>query len=70
MKLQLNESGSWRNVLTFNQEQQANVEETAAMLVRAAGGSASLSMLDDSGTRIAYCAGPDFVWKTPHWRLP
>ena len=70
MKLQLNESGSWRNVLTFNPEQRANVEDTAAMLVRAAGGSASLSILDDAGARVAICSGPDFVWKTPHWRLP
>lgn len=69
MKLQINEAGSWRNVLSFNPEQRTNVEEAAVMLAKAADLNSSLSILDEVGARIAICRAPDYTWKAPHWRL-
>lgn len=38
MKLQIKDSGAWRNVLHFDACRTAEVEESAAALLRAAGG--------------------------------
>lgn len=50
MKLQINNKGSWKDVLEFDNVRAAEVEDAAASLSRAAGG-VKLAMLDDDGTR-------------------
>jgi len=50
MKLQINVSGSWKNVAAFEAERAPMVEDAAASLARALGDT-RLAMLDDDGTR-------------------
>jgi hypothetical protein len=49
-KLQVNQSGSWRNVLEFDADRATEVEDAAAMLSRAAGG-LQLAVVDHHGAR-------------------
>lgn len=50
MKLQINTSGAWKNVVEFDAARTHEVEDAAASLARALGG-AKLAVLDDDGTR-------------------
>lgn len=50
MKLQINTSGSWRNVVEFDADRAPEVEDAAAALSRAAGG-LKLAVVDDAGQR-------------------
>lgn len=50
MKLQINTSGSWKNVLEFDAGRAVEVEDAAASLSRAAG-VLRFAVLDDDGTR-------------------
>lgn len=50
MKLQINTTGAWKNVLEFDNTRAAEVEDAAASLSRAAGG-LKLAILDDDGAR-------------------
>lgn len=48
MKLQVNTSGAWRNVVEFDADRAPEVEDAAASLSRAAGG-LNLRIVNDDG---------------------
>jgi len=63
MKLQINLHGSWRDVLTFPEERRTLIETHAAALLANSGDRASMRIANDDNERLAYCKGPDFVWR-------
>ena len=63
MKLQLKDSGAWRNVLSFDVARTAQVETAAAALLGATGGVSTVMRVLDGDLVIAYCAQPDSVWR-------
>jgi hypothetical protein len=63
MKLQVKDSGAWRNVLVFDAARAAAVEEAAASLLRAAGGSGTAMRISDGDLVKTRCEQPACVWK-------
>lgn len=63
MKLQVKDSGAWRNVLPFDAAHTAEVEAAAAALLRATGGLSTVMRVVDGDQVVAYCAQPDCVWR-------
>lgn len=67
MKLQVNDSGSWRNIIAFDSEDEATVKEAAVMLLKVADGkkivlrlSVPINGLDHVK---AICRPPTFEWR-------
>lgn len=63
MKLQVNLSGSWRDVLPFHDIDRARIQLHATRLLRRAQGRVSMRIADDKNVAIAHCAAPDFEWQ-------
>lgn len=63
MKLQIKDSGAWRNVLHFDAGRTAEVEEAAAALLRAAGGLGTTMRIADGDLVMAYCEQPACTWR-------
>ena len=63
MKLQIKDSGAWRNVLSFSAGNAADVEEAAAALLRAAGGLGVSMRIMDGDLVMCYCEQPACVWR-------
>lgn len=63
MKLQINDAGSWRQILNFDQSVAEQVCERAVGLVAVVNERAKLRILDDEGSVRAYCDGPHFTWE-------
>jgi hypothetical protein len=63
MKLQVKDSGAWRNVLVFDAGHTGAVEAAAAELLRAAGGLKTAMRICDGDLVMAYCTQPDCAWR-------
>lgn len=63
MKLQIKDSGAWRNVLSFDASRMADVESTSAALLQAAGCSKTAMRMCDGDQVVARCEPPAFMWK-------
>jgi len=63
MKLQVKDSGAWRNVMHFDAAHTAEVEGAAAALLRAAGGLKASMRICDGDLVMAYCEQPDCAWR-------
>jgi len=63
MKLQIKDSGAWRNVLSFEAARTAEVEAAAAALLRAAGGLGTTMRITDGDLVMAYCEQPACAWR-------
>jgi hypothetical protein len=63
MKLQINDAGSWRHILTFDKSVEADVRERVVKLVVVVNERAKLRILDDLSELRAHCQGPDFTWE-------
>lgn len=63
MKLQIKDSGAWRNVLTYDAGRAAEVEQAAAALLRAAGGLKTSMRTLEGDLVMAYCEQPACVWR-------
>jgi len=63
MKLQIKDSGAWRNVLSFDAGRAAEVEQAAAALLRAAGGLGTSMRTVDGDLVHAYCEQPACEWR-------
>jgi len=63
MKLQIKDSGAWRNVLSFSAANASEVEQAAAALLGAAGGLGTTMRITDDGLVLRYCAQPACVWR-------
>lgn len=69
MKLQINEKGSWRNMVEFpdDREKMMDVGDAAAVLGKAVGGKATFRMLDATGEVLGYLEPPLYAeWRSPH----
>jgi hypothetical protein len=62
MKLQVNNSGAWRDVIRFDAGDEAFIRQQAANLLRLSDGKASLRIADDQNTATARCIAPAFEW--------
>lgn len=63
MKLQIKDSGAWRNVLSFSAGSATEVEQAAAALLRAAGGLGTSMRIMDGDLVMRYCEQPACVWR-------
>ena len=63
MKLQIKDSGAWRNVLSFSAGNAAEVEQAAAALLRAAGGLGTAMRVTDGDLVMRYCEQPACEWR-------
>lgn len=64
MKLQVKDSGAWRNVLVFEAARTAEVEAAAAALLRAAGGLGTAMRICDGDLVMAHCEQPACEWRS------
>ncbi|MBC7857990.1 MAG: hypothetical protein H7Z39_04260 [Burkholderiaceae bacterium] len=62
MKLQINDSGSWRHIAAFAQEDERDVRARSVKLLVVINERAKLRILDDQNSATATCKGPDFNW--------
>jgi hypothetical protein len=63
MKLQVKDSGAWRNVLNFDQGRRAEVEAAGAALLQAAGCVKTTMRISDGERALAYCEPPACTWR-------
>lgn len=69
MKLQVNESGAWRDVVSFASHQLRFVQPAVTVLAREIGEPVTWRVVEHDAKRprsprvIASCAAPSFVWK-------
>jgi len=63
MRLQINDSGSWRHVLRFDASDEQDVRIRAVKLVCVVNERSKLRILDDKAEVKATCSGPDFSWQ-------
>lgn len=64
MKLQIKDSGAWRNVLTFEPSQRAAVETAGSALLDAAKCPKSVLRICDGDQVLAYCEKPAHAWRS------
>ena len=63
MKLQIKDSGAWRNVLSFRAGNATEVELAAAALLRAAGGLGTAMRVTYGDLVMRYCEQPACEWR-------
>jgi len=63
MKLQVKDSGAWRNVLVFDEARQGEVEAAAAELLRAAGCAKTAMRICEGDQVLARCEPPACAWR-------
>jgi hypothetical protein len=71
MKLQVNNSGAWKNVMTFGVEHVEYVKEAGAQLARAAAAADSaigLRIVDSQNTVVLH-TDEQQRWRVPRWAI-
>jgi hypothetical protein len=63
MKLQIKDSGAWRNVLTFDASRMADVEVASAALLQAAGCPKTVMRISEGDQVLARCEPPAYMWR-------
>jgi len=63
MKLQVKDSGAWRNVLNFEPARRVQIEAAGAALLQAAGCSRTTLRISDGDQSLAYCEPPACSWR-------
>lgn len=63
MKLQVNTAGAWKDVLTFQAENEAEVREHVARLALLSGGRSTFRIVGGMGVALAHCTPPLFKWE-------
>lgn len=63
MKLQVKDSGAWRNVLSFDPARRAEVEAAGAALLQAAGCAKTTMRISEGDQVLAYCETPECAWR-------
>ena len=63
MKLQIKDSGAWRNVVTFEASRMADVEAASAALLLAAGCTKSVMRICEGDQVLARCETVDYRWR-------
>jgi hypothetical protein len=64
MRLQVKDSGAWRNVLIFEAERAAAVQDASAVLLRAAGSTGTAMRISEGDQVMAHCEQPACVWRS------
>jgi len=63
MKLQVKDSGAWRNVVSFAPDRMADVEVASAALLQAAGCEKTAMRISEGDQVLARCETPDCMWR-------
>jgi hypothetical protein len=63
MKLQVKDSGAWRNVLAFEPARMADVEAASAALLQAAGCQKTVMRISEGDQVLARCEPPACMWR-------
>lgn len=63
MKLQVKDSGAWRNVISFEASRMADVELASAALLQAAGCSRTVMRICEGDQALARCEPPALMWR-------
>ncbi|HAV37008.1 MAG TPA: hypothetical protein DCX52_11755 [Massilia sp.] len=64
MKLQIKDSGAWRNVVIFDPSRKAEVEAASAALLQAAGAEKTSMRICEGDQVQAYCEPPGCSWRS------
>jgi hemolysin-activating ACP:hemolysin acyltransferase len=62
MKLQIKDSGAWRNMAAFTMHEQADVMQVAANLLRALQQPQTVMRVAEGDTPLFFCRAPSFLW--------
>lgn len=63
MKLQIKDSGAWRNVLNFDPARRADVEAAGVALLQASGCLKTTLRISEGDQVQAYCEPPACTWR-------
>lgn len=63
MKLQIKDSGAWRNLASFTPADEPEVRAAASQLLRAIQQPKTTLRIAEGDTPLRYCAAPDFEWR-------
>lgn len=63
MKLQIKDSGAWRNVASFEPERRADVEQASSALLRAVACPRTAMRIVDADQVLARCEPPEHCWR-------
>jgi len=63
MKLQIKDSGAWRNVVSFEPSRREEVEAAGAALLQAAGCPKIAMRISEGDQVLAYCEAPVCSWR-------
>ena len=63
MKLQIKDSGAWRNVVSFEASRMADIERASAVLLQAAGCEKTSMRICEGDQVLARCETPDCMWR-------
>lgn len=62
MKLQIKDSGAWRNLVAFTIAEQTDVMQAAANLLRALQQPHTVMRVAEGDTPLFFCRAPSFLW--------
>jgi hypothetical protein len=63
MRLQIKDSGAWRNVVSFSVDRMADVEAASAALLQAAGCEKTTMRICEGDQVLARCETPACMWR-------
>ena len=63
MKLQIKDSGAWRNVASFDKERSDAVLTTGAALLAALNRTGTSMRVTDGDCVLSYCEAPAYLWR-------
>lgn len=62
MRLQIKDSGAWRNMVAFTAAEEVAVLKAAAELLRALQQPRTVLRVAEGDTPLFFCQAPDFIW--------
>lgn len=62
MRLQIKDSGAWRNMAVFTMHEQVNVMQAGSFLLKALQQPKTVLRIAEGDTPLFYCAAPSFLW--------
>lgn len=62
MKLQIKDSGAWRNLVAFTTAEEVNVMHAAAGLLRALQQPQTVMRVAEGDTPLFFCRAPGYLW--------
>lgn len=62
MRLQIKDSGAWRNVAVFTMHEQVDVMQASANLLRALQQPQTVLRVAEGDTPLFFCRAPSYLW--------